>query len=134
MARLVFLDEHTRELYADWPAKARAVVATLRMASGHFPDDPLSARLVGELSMKSPQFAAMWADHRVKALGDAVYEMRHPLVGALTVTQQTLRTEHAQVLVVATTEPGSPSQTALTLLVHSTATSGTVPAERALTD
>ncbi|MEU8228527.1 helix-turn-helix transcriptional regulator [Actinoplanes sp. NPDC048967] len=134
MARLVFLDEHTRELYADWPAKARAVVATLRMASGHFPDDPLFAGLVGELSMKSPQFAAMWADHRVKALGDAVYEMRHPLVGALTVTQQTLRTEHAQVLVVATTEPGSPSQTALTLLVHSTATSGTVPAERALTD
>jgi transcriptional regulator with XRE-family HTH domain len=37
MARLVFLDPHTRDLYADWPAKARAVVATLREASGRHP-------------------------------------------------------------------------------------------------
>jgi transcriptional regulator with XRE-family HTH domain len=130
LARLAFLDEHTRELYADWPAKARAVVGALRMASGCFPDDPLFAGLVGELSMKSPRFAAMWADHRVKALGDAVYEMRHPLVGVLTVTQQTLRTENDQALVIATTEPGSPSQAAMTLLLHSTATSRTAPAER----
>ncbi len=28
MARLVFLDAHTADLYADWPRKARAVVAT----------------------------------------------------------------------------------------------------------
>ena len=34
MARLVFLDAHTAELYADWPRKARGVVATLRMTSG----------------------------------------------------------------------------------------------------
>ncbi|MFG1708676.1 hypothetical protein ACFLIM_36315 [Nonomuraea sp. M3C6] len=34
MARLMFLDAHTRDLYADWAAKARAVVATLRTASG----------------------------------------------------------------------------------------------------
>lgn len=121
MARLVFLDAHTQELYADWPAKARAVVATLRMTSGRYPDDPLLAALIGELSVKSETFAAMWADHRVKAGGDAVYEMRHPLVGTMTVTQQTLRTEQDQVVVVATTEPGSPSQAAMTLLRHGTA-------------
>jgi transcriptional regulator with XRE-family HTH domain len=122
MARLVFLDEHTRELYADWPVKARAVVATLRTASGYFPDDPLLGGLIGELSVKSAEFAAMWADHRVKALGDAVYEMRHPLVGTMHVTQQTLRTERDSVVVVATTEAGSPSQAAMTLLAHSIAT------------
>ena len=131
MPRLVFLDEHTRELYADWPAKARAVVATLRMASGRYPDDPLLAALVGELSVKSAPFAAMWADHRVKALGDAAYEMRHPLVGTLTLTQQSLRTEHDQVLVAATADPGSPSQEALTLLVHSAVTGTAGPRERA---
>ena len=32
----------------------------------------------------------MWADHRVKACTVAGYEMRHPLVGPLTVIQQTL--------------------------------------------
>ncbi|GAB3855811.1 helix-turn-helix domain-containing protein [Dactylosporangium cerinum] len=122
LARLVFLDAHTAELYADWPRKARAVVATLRMASGRHPDDPLLAALVGELSVGSADFATMWADHRVKAGGAAVHGMRHPLVGAMTVTQQTLRTEQDQHLVVATAEPGSPSQAALTLLAHGTAT------------
>ncbi|WP_067508516.1 helix-turn-helix domain-containing protein [Actinoplanes sp. TFC3] len=122
MARLVFLDPHTRELYADWRGKAEAVVATLRMTSGRYADDPALAALVGELSLKSKDFADMWARHRVKAGGDAVYDMRHPLVGDLTVTQQTLRTEQDHVVVIATTEPGSASQAAMTLLVHGTAT------------
>ncbi|MEV0940113.1 helix-turn-helix domain-containing protein [Micromonospora wenchangensis] len=122
MARLVFLDAHTRDLYVDWPAKARAVVATLRMTSGQHPTDPLLAALVGELAVRSPEFAARWADHRVKAGGTAAYGMRHPLVGTLTVTQQSLRTEDDQTVVVATTAPGSPSQAAMTLLVHATVT------------
>ncbi|PTA44023.1 helix-turn-helix transcriptional regulator [Micromonospora sp. RP3T] len=122
MARLVFLDAHTRDLYTDWPTKARAVVATLRMASGQDPDDPLMAALVGELTLRSPEFAAMWADHRVKAGGGTVHRMCHPLVGAMDVTQQALRTEDGQTVVVATTEPGSASHAAMTLLVHSVAT------------
>jgi len=104
MARLVFLDAHTRELYADWPAKARAVVGNLRLTAGQYPDDPLLASLIGELTMRSEEFAAMWADHRVLACDVADYEMRHPLVGKVTVTQQTL--QHPQgngpALVVAT--------------------------------
>ncbi|WP_410667543.1 helix-turn-helix domain-containing protein [Amycolatopsis sp. cmx-4-68] len=122
LARLVFLDPHTRELYADWPAKARAVVATLRMASGRHGDDPRLAELVGELSVRSPEFAALWADQRVKAGGDAVYAMHHPLVGTMTVTHQALLTEQDLHVVVATTEPGSPSHAAMTLLTHTAAT------------
>jgi MmyB-like transcription regulator ligand binding domain len=42
MARLVFLDAHTRELYADWPSKARAVVGNLRLTgSGDHDRRPL---------------------------------------------------------------------------------------------
>jgi transcriptional regulator with XRE-family HTH domain len=119
MARLVFLDEHTRELYADWPTKARAVVGALRLASGQHVDDPALASLVGDLSVRSREFASLWADHRVKSAGDAVYEMRHPLVGSLTVTQQSLRTENDQHIVVGTTVVGSPSHAAMTLLAHS---------------
>jgi hypothetical protein len=115
----VFLDEHTRELYADWPTKARAVVGALRLASGQHLDDPVPASLVGELSVRSREFASLWADHRVKSSGDAVYEVRHPLVGSLTVTQQSLRTEQDQHIVVGTTVVGSPSHAAMTLLVHS---------------
>jgi transcriptional regulator with XRE-family HTH domain len=123
MARLVFLDGHTRELYEDWPAKARAVVGNLRLAAGRFPDDPSLASLIGELTVSSDVFAGLWAGHKVKSGTAAVYRMRHPLVGAITVTQQALRTELDQVVVIATTEPGSPSQAAMTLLVHAAATS-----------
>jgi hypothetical protein len=122
MARLVFLDGHTRELYEDWPAKARAVVGTLRVAAGRFPDDPSLALLIGELTVSSDVFASLWADHKVKSGDAAVYRMRHPLVGTMTVTQQTLRTEQDQTVVVATTEPDSPSQAAMTLLTHTAAT------------
>lgn len=131
MAQMVFLDPHTRELYVDWPEKARAAVGTLRLASGQHPDDPALAALIGELSVKSPEFSRMWADHRVKSGGEAVYEMRHPLVGTMSVTQQNLRTEQGQNIVVATTETGSPSHAAMTLLVHSTVTARTAPVDTA---
>jgi transcriptional regulator with XRE-family HTH domain len=122
MARLVFLDAHTRDLYADWPAKARAVVGNLRLTAGRHPDDPLLAALIGELTMRSPEFGTLWADHRVLACDVADYEMRHPLVGALTLTQQTLQSPQGEgpAVVVATAAPGSPSATALALLAHAT--------------
>lgn len=122
MARLVFLDAHTRDLYADWPTKARAVVGNLRLVAGRHPDDTALHALVGELSSKSPDFASMWADHRVTACAVATYEMRHPLVGPLTVTQQTLsqgpgqEQDHGQNIVVATTEADSTARTTLALL------------------
>ncbi|MGW9068725.1 helix-turn-helix domain-containing protein [Streptomyces yangpuensis] len=122
MARLVFLDAHTRDLYADWPAKARAVVGNLRLVAGRHPDDTALHTLVGELSAKSADFASMWADHRVTACDVATYEMRHPLIGALTVTQQTLSHGQGQGqgqeqnIVIATTKADSPARTTLALL------------------
>jgi hypothetical protein len=70
--------------------------------------------------MASPAFAAIWADHRVRACASARYEMRHPLVGTLTVTQQTLRSVDVpdQSLVTCTTERDSPSSEALILLAQ----------------
>ncbi|MYW04741.1 helix-turn-helix transcriptional regulator [Streptomyces sp. SID3343] len=123
MARLVFLDAHTRDLYTDWPAKAKAVVGNLRLTAGRHPQDPLLAALIGELTMRSPEFATMWANHRIRQCDVAEYEMRHPLVGTLTAAQQTLQSPQGDgpVLVVATAAPGSPSATALTLLAHATA-------------
>ncbi|MFE6092437.1 helix-turn-helix domain-containing protein [Streptomyces massasporeus] len=127
MARLVFLDHHTRGLYADWPSKARAVVGNLRLVAGQHPQDGALHALVGELGSKSAEFASMWADHRVKPCTVAAYEMRHPLVGALTVIQHTLSHGPGPVVVVATTETGSPSRAALTLLAQATAPSTTRP-------
>ncbi|MFF3749368.1 helix-turn-helix domain-containing protein [Streptomyces sp. NPDC002018] len=118
MARLVFLDCHTRDLYADWPSKARAVVGNLRLVAGRHPRDAALHALLGELSARSTEFASMWADHRVRACTVASYEMRHPLVGPLTVVQQTLSHGPGPHVVVATTETGSPSRAALALLAQ----------------
>lgn len=123
MAQSVFLDPHTRELYADWPSKARAVVGNLRLVAGQHPDDAALHELVGQLSARSAEFASMWADHRVKACATADYEMRHPLVGPLTVTQQTLSNGLGPGIVVATASPGTPSHTTLALLAQATASS-----------
>ncbi|RSM71980.1 transcriptional regulator [Amycolatopsis sp. WAC 01375] len=127
MARLVFLDCHVRDMYEDWPGKAKAVVGNLRLVAGRHPEDAALHALVGELSAKSPEFASMWADHRVKPCSVATYEMRHPLVGSLTVIQQTLSDGTGPNVVVATTEPGSSSRAALDLLAQAT-TQTTAPA------
>ncbi|MFE1922214.1 helix-turn-helix domain-containing protein [Streptomyces asoensis] len=118
MARLVFLDSHVRDLYADWPEKARAVVGNLRLVAARHPEDAALHTLLGELSAKSTEFGALWADHRIKACTVAAYEMRHPLVGPLSVVQQTLSSGPGPVVVVATTAAGSPSRAALALLAQ----------------
>ncbi|MFD5748030.1 helix-turn-helix domain-containing protein [Streptomyces sp. NPDC127033] len=134
MAKLVFLDVHTRDLYTDWPAKARAVVGNLHLAAGRYPEDPLLAGLVGELSMRSPEFAAMWADHRILACDVADYEMHHPMVGILTVTQQTLQSPQGNgpAVVIATATPGSSSATALSLLAHAGRPSATAQSRKSV--
>ncbi|ANZ14018.1 putative transcriptional regulator [Streptomyces noursei ATCC 11455] len=78
MSRMLFLDPHCQELYADWKRKARAVVGNLRIAVGRHPEDPLLAELIGELTMKSPQFVALWGDHRVAPCDAADYELHLP--------------------------------------------------------
>jgi transcriptional regulator with XRE-family HTH domain len=118
MSRILFLDLHSRELYADWKRKARTVVGNLRSAVGRHPEDALLAELIGELTMKSPEFVELWGDHRVAPCDTASYELHHPVVGTVTVTQQTLAIAHSpeQVLTVCTTLAGSSSEEALALL------------------
>ena len=70
--------------------------------------------------MASPEFASLWADHRVQPCAAAEYELAHPLVGRLSVTQQTLRSvDHPDQTLVTHTAPfGSASAEALALLAQ----------------
>ena len=110
-------------MYEDWPKKARDAVGRLRLAVGRYPDDPVLATLIGQLVMHSPEFTAMWSEHRVRAWDIANYRMRHPLVGAMDVTQQAMSVpnEQGQRIVVVTAEAGSAAQAALTLLAQASA-------------
>ncbi|WP_135451864.1 helix-turn-helix transcriptional regulator [Mycobacterium sp. DL99] len=120
LARLLFLDSHSRDLYVDWHRKVRTVVGSLRLAAGRHPDDALLSALIGELSVKSEEFVSLWADHRVKPCEADSYDLRHPLAGPLTVTMQnlTLARDAEQSLVVVTTAEGSSSADALQLLAR----------------
>ena len=116
-ARFMFLDERARSLYMDWEVHARVSVGILRRAAGLDRDDRQLAGLIGELSMKSPEFARWWGEHAVseKTYGSKRY--RHSLVGEVTVHYETLALpDHGQTLITYSTEPGSESETALRLL------------------
>ncbi|WP_338896378.1 helix-turn-helix transcriptional regulator [Streptomyces sp. TG1A-60] len=117
-ARLVFLRPAYRDLYVDWDQKAADIVSHLRMDAGCHPDDPLLSALVGELSVKSEEFRRLWATHDVKEKSHGLKRMRHPLVGDLTLSFETLRLpdDQEQALITYHAEPGSPSADALRLL------------------
>lgn len=81
--RLLFLDPQVRVTFAEWEKEARTNVAYLRLVSGKYPDDTRLAELVGELCMKSPEFASMWASGRVGECTGGIKYFQHPLVGEL---------------------------------------------------
>ncbi|GAA5141083.1 helix-turn-helix transcriptional regulator [Nocardioides marinquilinus] len=132
-ARWVFLDPIARERYLDWDLVARENVASLRMQAGRWPDDPDLASLIGELSMKSPEFAGWWADHEVLRQSHGTKRYHHPVVGDLTVAYEALAVPDAadQVLFVYTVEPGSPSEEALRLLASWSLTGDGATSDRA---
>jgi transcriptional regulator with XRE-family HTH domain len=117
-ARLVFLRPEYRELFVDWEQKAIDIVCALRMDAGCYPDDPRLSALVGELSVKSEDFRRLWATHDVKEKSHGVKQLKHPLVGALSLNFEgfQLMGDSEQSMVTYHADPGSASAEALRLL------------------
>jgi transcriptional regulator with XRE-family HTH domain len=120
-ARQVFLDAHSRDLYLDWPVRARAIAGKLRQAAGRNPDDPLLAALIGELIRDSSEFATIWAEHQISTWDVSHYRLRHPLVGDIDVMAHMIDVPHSNGtrIVAATAAPGSASRAAMSLLTQS---------------
>jgi transcriptional regulator with XRE-family HTH domain len=118
MAWFMFLDPAARELYPEWERHARETVGVLRRAAGQDPDDTRLSALVGELSVKSEEFARWWSSHEVHEKTHATKRYRHPLVGELTVHYETftLPSDPGCSIITYVTEAGSESETALRLL------------------
>lgn len=120
LIRLTFLDEAFRSLYADWPRSARECVAVLRMEAGRHPDDQALAALVGELSVRDPDFRTWWASHLVRGPRQLTKTYHHPVAGTLTLNVQQLSvdTQPDQLLVAYTAAPDSASEEALRFLLQ----------------
>ncbi|MFD7656287.1 helix-turn-helix transcriptional regulator [Actinosynnema sp. NPDC059797] len=118
LVRFTFLDPAARRFYPDWERVARSGLAALRANSGDLVDDPRLTELIGELSLKSPEFRELWARHDVRGKAREAKSFDHHQVGGLTLTYDSFTVDDApdQQLVVYQAEPGSASEQALALL------------------
>ncbi|KDN75789.1 XRE family transcriptional regulator [Streptomyces olindensis] len=120
IARYIFLDPGARDFFVDWDAATAATTALLRAEAGREPHDRVLRELIGELSTLSPEFRGQWAVHDVRIRHDGVKRLRHPEVGELELSYQSLdlplsrRAVHD--LTLYTAEPGSTSEERLKLL------------------
>ncbi|MGP4085534.1 helix-turn-helix domain-containing protein [Streptomyces sp. KR55] len=117
--RLLFAHPGVRGMHLEWDHDARDAVAALRMEAAKDPEDPDLARLVGELSVRDPDFRTWWAEHRVNSAAHGTKHYRHRLVGDLTLDCDTWDSPDGsgQRLMVLTAEPGSPSDDVLRILL-----------------
>jgi len=118
--RLLFLDPTVRGRYVDWSSIARICVGYLRAAAeGH--DEPRLAELIGDLSLRDPDFRTWWAECRATYLSHGTKTLTHPTSGQYKLLWQTLRTpDSQQTLMVMTAPAGSHSLEVLRQLDAST--------------
>lgn len=118
LARYYLLDPQARERVGDWERIAAETVAILRLEAGRYPRDRQLADLVGELTLRCPEFTGWWNDHRVLRRTHGAKHYHHPLVGDLHFTYESFQVpgDVEQTLCVYNVEPGSPTAQALQVL------------------
>ena len=118
LGRYLFLHPAARELFPDWDKQIRSCVARLRALAGTDPDAPDLASLVGELLLKSPDFAALWERYEVTGRRNLSKTFQHPQVGRITLGFQGLALEGTpgHRMGVYTAEPGTADYDAMLLL------------------
>lgn len=86
--RMFFLDSLTRELHRNWDELAAIHAAYLRLTAGRYPTDARLAELIGELAMRSGDFAKLWAKGDVADCTVGTMLLQHPTVGGLDIDYQ----------------------------------------------
>ncbi|MFE3598830.1 helix-turn-helix transcriptional regulator [Streptomyces sp. NPDC059142] len=118
LARYLFLHPAARGIFPDWDNQIRGCVARLRALAGTAPDAPDLTHLVGELLLKSPDFAGLWERYEVTGRRHTTKTFQHPQVGRITLAFQGMDLEGTpgQRMGVYTAEPGTPDHDAMLLL------------------
>lgn len=118
VARYMFLHPDAKAVFVDWPNQVRGCVSMLRAAAGVYPDAPDLQVLVGELLVKSQEFAKLWDRYEVRPHITGTKSYRHPLIGDITLGYQgfDLSGGNGVRMIVFHAEPGSDQEDALALL------------------
>lgn len=127
MARFNFLDSRARDFWFDWERALDQTVALLRTEAGRDPYDKGLSDLVGELSTRSEAFRTRWAAHNVRLHNTGAKHFRHPVVGELHLTYESMEMpgDPGLTMLVFTAAPGTPSADGLRMLASWSATHDT---------
>jgi hypothetical protein len=68
-----------------WHRIARLTVGALRMNAGRHPDDPKPSTLIGDLSVRSPEFGRLWSSHDVREKRSGTKRFCHPFAGEIAI-------------------------------------------------
>lgn len=122
--RFLFFNPKARTFFRDWNKAAADVVANLRTEVGRDPHDRPLQELVGDLLARSTEFSTLWASHDVRYHDTGFKSLRHPEVGDLDLTFETmdLPADPGQALIVYGAEPASATEASLRLLASWAAT------------
>jgi transcriptional regulator with XRE-family HTH domain len=123
-ARFAFLDPRAPSFYLDWESIAKDMVAVLHAEAGRDPSDRQLSELVGQLSTQSEVFRKLWAMQNVRWHDSGLKAVRHPLVGEVHFTYESMNlvADPDLTLFIYTAEPGSRSEQAFNLLASWVAT------------
>ena len=122
LARYLFLHPNARELSAtERDLQIRGCVGRLRALAGTNPEAPTPpdlTNLVGELLLKSADFAKLWDRYDVTGRKNTTKTFHHPHVGAITHGFQgmSLESTPGQRMAIYVAEPGTPDHDAMLLL------------------
>jgi transcriptional regulator with XRE-family HTH domain len=118
VSRYLFLHPDARQVVDDWDKQLGSCVAGLRALAGTDPEAPDLVGLVGELLVKSPDFARLWERYEVRGRRYGQKTINHPRVGSVTLGFQCMQLEGTpgQRLYVHFAEPGSPEHDTMVLL------------------
>ena len=132
MARWMFLNPRAKIVYLNWDQIAPQMVAILRAAAIPGVRDDRLEKLVGELTVASPDFARFWADYRLFEHRHGIKHFYNETVGEMKINYETLAMpgERGQTVVVYSADKGSPSEEKLQLL----ASWNSAPATQATAD
>jgi transcriptional regulator with XRE-family HTH domain len=113
--RYVFLDDRARRFFENWTTVAHDTARILRSEAGRDPHDSGTAELIDELTQASAEFREVWAQHDVRLPATGRHRFHHPLVGDLDLVFEAagLRADPGLTLLLATPDPGSPTERAL---------------------
>ncbi|GAA4640589.1 helix-turn-helix transcriptional regulator [Actinoallomurus vinaceus] len=116
--RMLFLDPAAKTFYRNAERARHRAVADLQRTAANTPQDPRILELVGELSVRSGEFRALWAREYTRVPPYDIKQVYHSVVGDLELRHEALniRSAPGQQLIILQAEPGSFSADGLSLL------------------